>query len=120
VSGDPGHVATVEIRAFRGSRRSSVYRRHALTTRAFARVRAATATRGLSFFSSLDPESDAELSKADARRLANEMTELRRSATLPDLDLELTAVTEVLRWCAHARGRSWLTIRGVHERPIPG
>lgn len=90
-----------------------MYRRHALTTRTFARVRAAAAIRGLSLFSSLDPDGDAELSKADARRLASETNELRLSAALPDLDQDLTAVSEVARWCAHARVSAWLTVRRV-------
>jgi len=105
--------AALEIRAFRGTRRSSVYRGHALTTRTFIRIRTAASSRGLSLISSLNPAGHTDLDQADALRLASEATELRLSAALPDLDTDLTAVTEIARWCAHAQRNAWLTIRPV-------
>jgi hypothetical protein len=102
----------VEVRAFRGTRRASVYREHVVPERAFARILAAGTARGLSLLSSLDRHGRRELDKATARRLAEEATELRVSGELPDLDRELTAVAEVARWCAHSSNASWLRIEG--------
>jgi hypothetical protein len=85
----------VAIRAFRGSRRSSVYREHELDAESFARIGAAWPR---------------EFDKAGARRLADELTALRASATLLDLDDDLTAIGELARWCARASGDAWLRI----------
>jgi hypothetical protein len=103
----------VEIRAFRGTRRTSVYREHVLPEQAFAQILAVAAARGLPLLSSLDRRGSHELDKAGAGRLAREATEIRLGADLPAFDDDLTAVVEVARWCARGSGRSWLTI----ERP---
>jgi hypothetical protein len=100
----------VEVRAFRGTRRTSVYREHVLSERDFERILAAGAARGLSLFASLEPHGTHELEKADAKRLADETTDVRGAADLPDLDHDLVAIAELARWCARASGPAWLKI----------
>jgi hypothetical protein len=102
----------VEVRAFRGTRRTSVYCEHRLADEDFVRIHEAAAARGLPLLASLDPCEPHELDKDDAQRLAEEMTDVRRSGDVPDLDDDLTALTEVARWCARATKRSWLKIEG--------
>jgi hypothetical protein len=102
----------VEFRAFRGSRRSSVYREHVLTQEALVRILEVAEREGLTLLASLDQYGPHELDKPDARRLAHEATRIRRAAALPQLDVDLTAIAEVANWCAHARGDSWLRIEG--------
>jgi hypothetical protein len=103
--------APVELRAFRGTRRTSTYREHTLSEGAFSRILAMGAERGLSQLSSLHVHGRHELDKAGAQRLAEEATEVRMSGQLPDLDGDLIAIVEVARWCVHASEDSWLTIR---------
>jgi hypothetical protein len=88
-------MPSVAIRAFRGTRRSSVYREHVLDEAAYERMAAGWPR---------------ELDKAGARRLAEELTALRASAALLDLDDDLTAIAELARWCARAGGDGWLRI----------
>ncbi len=102
----------VEIRAFRGSRRASVYRGHALGEGAFRRIVDAGARHGLRRLASLDRHGPHELDKATARQLAEEASRLRAGAELPDLDADLVAIAEVARWCARADKASWLRIEG--------
>ena len=109
VPGDHGGEP-VEIRAFRGTRRTSVYRDHVLGERAFRRILAAGERNGLALLSTLDPHGPHELDKQRARALAEEATSLRISGELPDLDDDLTMVAEVARWCARASEGSWLRI----------
>jgi hypothetical protein len=99
--------AGVEVRAFRGTRRSSVYRAHSVGGGEAARIRAAAAALDLPLLASLAP---AELDKREARRLAAELARLRASATLLELDAELTALAAVANWCARATGRAWLRV----------
>lgn len=103
-------VGAVVVRAFRGTRRTSVYREHVLAEADFARILTAGSARGLSLLASLEPRGLHELTKADARRLAEETTDVRMAADLPDLDRELVALAELARWCARAAGDAWLTI----------
>jgi hypothetical protein len=102
----------VEIRAFRGPRRASVYREHALPEKAFARILGVGERAGLPLLSSLDPSGPRELDKSEAQQLADEATSIRAGAELPDLDPDLVAIAEVARWCAHASGESWMKIEG--------
>jgi hypothetical protein len=102
----------VEVRAFRGTRRTSVYCEHRLADEDFARIHEAASARGLELLASLEPCEPHELDKEGAQRLAEEMTEVRRSGDVPDLDDDLTALTEVARWCARATKHSWLKIEG--------
>jgi hypothetical protein len=107
---------TVAFRAFRGSRRSSVYREHVSAHGAVARIRAAAEGGGLPLLASLlPPPEPVELHKSEARRLAEEATSIRADATLLELDAELTAIAEVANWCAHARGRAWLRIATMDD-----
>jgi hypothetical protein len=108
----PEQGGAVEVRAFRGTRRASVYREHVLPEEDFGRILAAGTARGLTLLSSLPPHGPREIDKASAKRLAEEATALRISGELPDLDGDLTAVIEVARWCAHASDDSWLRIEG--------
>jgi hypothetical protein len=95
---------TVLIRAFRGTRRKAVYRDHAFGRAAFACIR-----ERLPLLRSLD-EDRVELDKADARRLAAEISRLRRDAVLLELDDDLTAIGALARWCARAGEAAWLRI----------
>ena len=97
----------IEFRAFRGTRRSSVYQTHAVGADAFARIRAAAAQHRLKLLASLE---EGELDKRDARLLADELGSLRGSLELPDLDADLTALADVARWCSRASGDGWLRI----------
>ena len=97
----------MELRSFRGSRRSSVYRVHAVGPTAAERIRRAAFELGLPLLATLSP---GELDKRDARRLADELTRLRASAALLEIDDELTALAAVANWCARAGGSAWLRI----------
>jgi hypothetical protein len=88
-------MPSVAIRAFRGTRRSSVYREHVLDYAVYERIAAGW------------PH---ELDQAGARRLAEELTAVRASAALLDLDDDLTAIAELARWCARPGGDGWLRI----------
>jgi hypothetical protein len=105
----PERGEVVELRAFRGSRRTSVYRAHSVPEPDLARIREAAAARDRTLLASLGPGSH-ELDKEDARRLAAEATEIRVSGELLELDSHLVAIAEVARWCARAPSRSWMTI----------
>jgi hypothetical protein len=96
----------LEVRAFRGSRRSSTYRVHA--------VAASRAARLTSLAPTLRP--GAELDKRGARGLAEELATLRKGALALELDDDLTALAEVANWCARARGRAWLQVRSIPGR----
>ena len=102
----------VQIRAFRGTRKASVYRELVLPESSFLRILLAGRRQGLALLASFDRAGPHELGKADARRLADEATRIRSSAELPELDGELTALAEVARWCARARDEAWLRIEG--------
>src|SRR5262249_2907619 len=101
---------TVAFRAFRGTRRSSVYREHVSARAAVDRIREAAARSGLVLLASLPPHAEVELDKTEARRLAEEATSIRPEATSLELDADLTAIAEIANWCARARERSWLPI----------
>jgi hypothetical protein len=101
----------VELRAFRGTRRSSVYRSHTLTRQALERIVEAARAEGLPELGGLDPARQHELGKREARRVAEEASQLRASARLLDLDGDLTATAEVANWCARAAERSWLRVQ---------
>ena len=100
----------VEIRAFRGSRRRSVYREHVLPESHFERIRASAKKRGLPIVAALDFRNRHELDKRRARALAAEANALRVSAELPDLDDDLTEIAEIAHWCARASGGAWLQV----------
>jgi hypothetical protein len=101
----------VAIRAFRGTRRTSVYREHVTPHATFTRIAAVGERQGLAVVSSLRRRR--RLDKRRARRLAEEATAIRSSGELADLDDDLAAITEVARWCARAAGDSWMTIEGL-------
>jgi hypothetical protein len=84
-----------------------VYRAHVLADRDVQRVREAARGLGLPLLPSLAP---GELDKPEARRLADELTRLRTSAALLELDDELTALAAVANWCGRASGRAWLRV----------
>lgn len=92
------------VRAFRGTRRSSVYREHAVTSGVFVRVAATKARLGLGELAA------GELDKQQARQLAEELDTIRASLELPELDADLTTLAEVARWCSRAPGDAWLRI----------
>ena len=109
----PEQDETVELRAFRGSRRASVYRSHAVSGAAFARILESGASYELALLASLGRTGPHELDKESARQLAAEANEIRKSGELLDLDGDLVAIAELARWCARAPTRSWMTIEGL-------
>lgn len=101
----------IEVRAFRGTRKKSVYRSHSLAASDLTRIAAAgreSRFRIVPTLSSLP----CELGKGAAVDLAAELTELRRGAALLALDDDLTALAELARFCGRARGGAWLRIDG--------
>lgn len=103
----------IEIRAFRGSRRSSVYRACVVPAPAAARMRRAADRHGLSGLASvLDPERG-ELPKETARRAAEDANALRLSGELLDVDEELLEVADLASWCSRARRGAWLSARAL-------
>jgi hypothetical protein len=101
----------VEVRGFRGTRQASVYRDLVLPGPAFVHMLEAAERHGLPLLVSLARPGPQELDKAQARGLAEELTRLRTSGELPDLDEDLTSLAELARWCAHARREDgWLRL----------
>jgi hypothetical protein len=100
----------VVVRAFRGTRRSSVYREHALAQSAFDRIVAAAIGEGLDVLPSLAEAGAQELDKQAARSLAEEVGRLRVAAVLLELDDDLTAMAAVANWCARASDDAWLRV----------
>jgi hypothetical protein len=99
----------VDLRTFRGTRRSSVYREHKLAGSDFHRIRDAARSLELPLLGSLNPEQPDPLDKDAAARIAEETTRLRLSGHLLDLDDELAAIASLARWCRHP-GSAWMTI----------
>ena len=99
----------VEARAFRGTRKKSVYRAYPFDHRNLVRIAGAGQASGLAAVAALTTLPH-ELDKDDAGRLATELSELRRSGTLLDLDHDLIALAELARFCARARSGAWLTV----------
>jgi hypothetical protein len=100
----------VEIRAFRGTRRSAVYREHVVAGIVFARMLLAARDRDLPLLSSLDRAGPYRLAPPQARQLAREVDALEDAVRSPAFSRHLEAIGDVARWCARARGRSWMTI----------
>ena len=95
----------IEARAFRGTRKKSVYRDHALAADDLALIVEVGQRSGFALVASL-ASLPLELDKEDARRLAGELSELRLGAELLDLDDDSNRsgrARAVLR--AHARRR---------------
>jgi hypothetical protein len=100
----------VEFRAFRGDRRTSVYRQHVVDRGAYRRLLETASRRRLPLLASLKARGRRELQKDEARRLAVEVSSLQADAELPELDRDLTLIAEVARWCARTPGQAWLSI----------
>jgi hypothetical protein len=101
----------IELRAFRGTRRSSTYRAHAIPEAAARRLAGVAAAGGFAGLAAVARGEEGAIDKRSARRLADEATGLRSSALALELDDDLTALAEVANWCARARGRAWLQVR---------
>jgi hypothetical protein len=108
--GDVQPADPIEIRAFRGSRKSSVYREHVVPADVFERILELAERGGLGRVSSLDPGGPDELDQDEAQRLAHELTRLRASGVPLDLDDDLTAFAELAAWCGRASEGSWLRV----------
>jgi hypothetical protein len=105
-------MPTVELRAFRGTQRSSTYRQHALAITDFIRIRDTARSIGLPVIGSLDPHRVDRLDKEAAWRVAEEATRLRLGSKLLDLDDHIAAIASLARWCAQPGG-AWLTIATI-------
>jgi hypothetical protein len=103
------HGEGVEIRAFRGTRRSSVYRECVVSERVFRSLLAAGESIGLPVLSSLDPYGPHELDKADAAKLADEVAVIQERVNEP----QFADISQVAMWCARARANSWMRIVGA-------
>ena len=103
----------VSIRAFRGTRRSSVYRECIVPEHVFSDLVAAGESHALPTLASLAAHGPHQLDKGRARKLAREVAAIGTPLHEP----HLTALLEIARWCAHAKATSWLTIAG---RPQDG
>jgi hypothetical protein len=101
-------IAHVHARAFRGTRKKSVYRDHVIPANDLARIAEAGRKAELHLVASL-ASLPCELNKKDALHLAGQLSELRLGAELLDLDNHLTTLAELARFCARARGGAWLT-----------
>jgi hypothetical protein len=99
----------IEARAFRGTRKASVYRGHVLDADNLDRIAEAGRRAGFDLVASLAAV-PSEVGKEDARALAVELSELRVGAELLDLDDDLAALAELARFCARTRGGAWLTL----------
>ncbi len=107
----------IEIRAFRGTRKSSVYLEHVLSKNAYRRILAAGERRGLAALSLLDEHGPYELDKLNAHRVADEAGSLRASGELIELDDDLTSIAELARWCARSSETSWMKIEEKAAEP---
>jgi hypothetical protein len=94
------------IRAFRGTRRSSVYRECVVSHGVFSSLLAAGRSDGLPSLASLDADGQHKLDKNHARKFAREVAAIDGVSNEP----QLAAIVEVALWCAHATSTSWLTI----------
>ena len=102
-------LAGVEVRAFRGSRRSSLYRAHLIASAALALLLGAASERGLPRLAALR-DHPARLEQAEARELLREAETLAAAVLDPSLRAELEALAALARWCVHSRGSAWMTI----------
>lgn len=100
-------TGTVEIRALRGTQRSSVYRECVVPAELFRRLVTLGAARGLPSLSALDPGRPHKLDKRQSRRFAREVAAVQDSLR----DAEVAGIVEVALWCAHASRGAWLTIQ---------
>jgi hypothetical protein len=100
----------VRFRAFRGSRRTSVYREHVLVPATVRRLARSATSERLSLLAALDRGGAQELDRDGARRLAREVEALTSLPTLADLSDDLGAIAELARWCARSSRNAWLTI----------
>lgn len=98
----------VTIRAFRGTRRSSVYRECVVPEQVFARLVTAGEHKGLRSLASLDTGGPHKLDKNHARKLARDVAEVEGLLNEP----QLAGIVQIALWCAHAKATSWLTIAG--------
>jgi hypothetical protein len=103
----------IEIRAFRGSRRSSVYRACVVPEPAVERMRRVAGRQGLSGLASVLAPPDGDLPKETARRVAADANALRLSGELLDVDDELLEVADVASWCSRAPDGAWLSARAL-------
>jgi hypothetical protein len=100
----------VEFRAFRGGRRSAIYRSHVVPAAAVSRIVREASRERLHLLPQLQTDRSTELEPAAARLLASELSELRARASLLDLDTDIIALAAVANWCARSRAKAWLRI----------
>lgn len=103
----------VRLRAFRGSRRASVYREHDLPRASARRLAEAASAQRLPLMGALDPGGLLGLDKDAARRLAREAEALASLPALSELADDLAAIAEVARWCGRSSKDAWLTITSL-------
>lgn len=102
----------VEIRAYRGSRRASIYDEHAMPEDLFARLTLIASAYKLHQLSALDPYGPTELNREQARRVSEEAAFVAQTLNDPLLAPHLEAVQRVADYCWKHSGESWLVIEG--------
>jgi hypothetical protein len=102
----------VDIHAFRGPRESSVVREHAIPEGLFVRAMLVAEAYELHVLPALDQYGPHELSKEQARTLADEARLIRGVLNDDVLDLHLAALHDVALWCARSPGEASLVIDG--------
>lgn len=102
----------VDIRAFRGPRESSVSREHAVPEGLFVRALLVASAYELHLLPALDQYGPHELSKEQARTLADEVRLIRSVLNDDVLDPHLAALFDVALWCARSPGDASIVIEG--------
>jgi hypothetical protein len=98
----------VEIRAFRGTERSSVYRECVVPIELFRRLLATGKSRRLRSLSALDPYGPHKLDREHAKQFAEDVAVVQDTVNEP----RFAEIVAVARWCAHSTAKSWLRIVG--------
>jgi hypothetical protein len=102
----------VDIRACRGPRPHSVFREHAIPEGLFVRAVYVASAYELHLLPTLDQYGPYELSKEQARTLADEARLIRTVLSDDVLDPHLAAIHDVALWCAHSPADASILIEG--------
>jgi hypothetical protein len=102
----------VDIRAFRGPRESAVFREHSIPEGLFVRALYVASAYELHLLPTLDQYGPYELSKEQARTLADEASLLRSVVNDDLLDPHLAALHDLALRCARSPGDASVLIEG--------
>jgi hypothetical protein len=102
----------VEVRAYRGPRRASVFREHLVPEDLFSRALMLARAYELHQLSALDPYGPFELNKEQARRISEEAAWLAALVNDPLLEPHLHGVRKAADFCWQYSGEAGLIIEG--------